>query len=260
MNSNSRNKRRMTLRRLSCPARAIALLLAAGAAAAWAAQTTGDNPAGRLAASDPGPSPTLGALPPMIDDKTIVLFDGTSWEGWRQADGQPSQWEIQDDGSVRVKGGNALTNIQLTDCQLHLEFLCPLMEGRTGQGRANSGVYLHGRYEVQVLDSFGDEPAIDRCGAIYSVAPPLVAVCRPPDTWQTYDIIFRAPRFDGAGTMTAPAYMTVLHNGVVVHNHQEVAHTTTAAMDSKMVPAGPLLLQDHGCPVRYRNIWLRKLD
>ena len=196
----------------------------------------------------------------MIDDRTIVLFDGTSWKGWQQEDGRPSQWEIQEDGSVQVKGGNAITDLQFTDCQLHLEFLCPLMEGRTGQGRANSGVYLHGRYEVQVLDSFGDEPGIDRCGAIYSIAPPIVAVSRPPDTWQTYDIIFRAPRFDEGGKMTAPAYMTVLHNGVVIHNHQEITHTTTAAMDGTMVPDGPLLLQDHGCPVRYRNIWLRKLD
>lgn len=260
MNHNPRTGRRFVRRRLSCVARFTAALLAAGAAAAWAAQTTGDNASSGPAASDPGPSPTLGAPPPMIDDKTIVLFDGTSWAGWQQEDGRPSQWETQEDGSVRVRGGNAITDIQFTDCRLHLEFLCPLMEGRTGQARANSGAYLHGRYEVQVLDSFGDEPGIDRCGAIYSIAPPLVAVSRPPDTWQTYDIIFRAPRFDEAGAMTAPAYMTVLHNGVVVHNHQEVPHTTTAAMDSKMVPAGPLLLQDHGCPVRYRNIWLRKLD
>ena len=198
--------------------------------------------------------------PPMIDDRTIVLYDGTSWKGWHDRHGEGSAWEVQDDGSVGVKGGDAITNLQFTDCQLHLEFLCPLMEGRTGQGRANSGVYLHGRYEVQVLDSFGDEPGIDRCGAIYSIAPPMVAVSRPPDAWQTYDIIFRAPRFDETGAMTAPAYMTVLHNGVVIHNHQEVPHATTAAMDSEMVPAGPLLLQDHGCPVRYRNIWLRKLD
>jgi hypothetical protein len=260
MNRKGRTTRRFVLRRSLCAARFTAALLAAGAAAAWAGQTTGDNPSGRPAAADPGPSPTLGADPPTIDDRTTVLFDGTSWAGWHDRHGEPSRWEIQDDGSVQVKGGSAITDLQFTDCRLHIEFLCPLMEGRTGQGRANSGVYLHGRYEVQVLDSFGDEPGIDRCGAIYSIAPPLVAVSRPPDTWQTYDIIFRAPRFDEAGTMTVPAYMTVLHNGVVIHNHQEITHTTTAAMDGTMVPAGPLLLQDHGCPVRYRNIWLRKLD
>lgn len=260
MNRKGRTTRRFVLRRSLCVARFTAALLATGVAAAWAAQTTGDNPSNEATASDPGPSTTLGATPPMIDARTIVLFDGTSWKGWHDRHGGPSAWEVQDDGSVLVKGGDAISDLHFTDCQLHLEFLCPLMEGRTGQGRANSGVYLHGRYEVQVLDSFGDEPGIDRCGAIYSIAPPMVAVSRPPDTWQTHDIIFRAPRFDEGGKMTAPAYMTVLHNGVVVHNHQEVAHTTTAAMDSEMVPAGPLMLQDHGCPVRYRNIWLRKLD
>jgi hypothetical protein len=244
MNRNQRIVRRVALRGLSCAAPILALLLTACAAAA----------------TDPGPSPTLGAPPPMIDDRTIVLFDGTSWDGWHDPDGKPSPWKVQKDGSVLVTEGNAISDVEFTDCQLHLEFLCPLMEGRTGQARANSGVYLHGRYEVQVLDSFGDEPAINRCGAIYSIAPPMVAVSRPPDTWQTYDIIFRAPRFDEAGMMTAPAYMTVLHNGIVVHHHQEVPRITTASMRGEMAPVGPLMLQDHGCPVRYRNIWLRRLD
>ncbi|MDY7109434.1 MAG: DUF1080 domain-containing protein [Planctomycetota bacterium] len=259
MNDGPRSVQRAARRQRSRVARFLALLLAA-AAAAWGMQTDHDHHADRPAVSDPGPSPTLGAAPPMIDEKTIVLFDGSSWAGWHDRRGEPSSWPVQDDGSVMVTDGHAISDLRFTDCRLHIEFLCPRMEGRTGQARANSGVYLHGRYEVQVLDSFGDEPAINRCGAIYSIAPPLVAVSRPPETWQTYDIIFRAPRFDESGEMTAPAYMTVLQNGIVVHNHQEVSHTTTAAMDEEMVPAGPLMLQDHGCPVRYRNIWLRKLD
>ncbi len=222
------------------------------------AQNTGQ--ATRPATKDPGPSPTLWAQPPKIDENTVVLFDGESWTGWRKRDGTPSQWEVQADGSVLVKGGDAITEMEFRDCQLHVEFLCPLMADRQGQGRANSGVYLHGRYEVQVLDSFGLEPGPDDCGAIYSVAPPLFSVCRPPETWQTYDIVFRAPRFGEDGQLTEPPCLTVMHNGVIIQNAVPVPHPTRAGLDNQMPQTGPLMLQDHGNPVRYRNIWLRKLN
>lgn len=211
---------------------------------------------------DPGPSPTLGAKPPTLDDKTVVLFEGESWNKWTRKDGSASKWEVQDDSSVLVVAGtgNARTKDEFGDFQLHMEFLCPLMPDAKGQGRGNSGVYLHGRYEVQVLDSFGLDSKDNDCGGIYRVSKPLVNACRPPEEWQTYDIFFRAPRFDETGKVSENPQITVLHNGIVIQNHVEVPHTTGASMYTEMTPRGPIVLQDHGNPVRYRNIWLRDLD
>lgn len=205
-----------------------------------------------------GPSPTLGAPPPAFDDRTVVLFDGTSWSGWVQRDGTPSPWAVQDDGSVMVVKGDAITDRVAGDFQLHLEFLCPEMPEARGQARANSGVYLHGRYEVQVLDSYGLAPAEGDCGAIYSIARPLVNACRPPGEWQTYDIVFRAPRFEG-DVVTTPARVTVQHNGITIHSNVDLPHATAGCLAKDIVAQGPLLLQDHGNPVRYRNIWIRRL-
>lgn len=210
-----------------------------------------------VASGPPAPSPTLGLAPP-AGDGTIVLFDGSSWASWRGRDGGPSPWEVQDDGSVQVAGGDAITAREFGDCHLHVEFLCPEMPGRTGQGRANSGVYLHGLYEVQVLGSFGDEPALDNAGAIYGIAPPIVNAAAPAGSWQTYDIVLRAPRFDASGTMSEPARLTVLHNGIVVQNNVPVPRPTRGGLDRPMGERGPILLQDHGDPVRYRNIWVRE--
>jgi hypothetical protein len=210
---------------------------------------------------DPGPSPTMGAKPPALDDRTVVLFDGTSWDGWRQRDLAPSKWQVMNDGTVQVvPSSDALSKRELGDFQLHLEFRCPPMPGRTGQAKGNSGVYLHGRYEIQVLDSFGDPPAGNGCGGIYSIAAPLVNASRPGGEWQTYDIAFRAPRFDDNGQVTQLPRVTVLHNGIVIHDNLELHGTTPGGLDGDMVPSGPLLLQDHGDPVRYRNIWMRALD
>jgi hypothetical protein len=208
------------------------------------------------------PSPTLGMKPPALDDRTTVLFDGTTWSGWHRRDGAPSGWTVQDDGSVLVKAGDgdAITDLETGDFQLHVEFLCPLMPDQEGQARGNSGVYLHGRYEVQVLDTHGIEPAMGGCAAIYSIAPAMVNATRPPGTWQTYDILFRAPKMDASGGVTEPARVTVLHNGVVVHNNLTLPHSTPGGLDREVKARGPLLLQDHGNPVRYRNIWIRPLD
>ena len=211
-------------------------------------------------AGDPGPSATLGAKPSQADDKTAILFDGLSWRGWQRKDGPESQWIVRDDGSVQASGGDAVTNSTFGDFQLHVEFYCPKMSGKQGQARSNSGVYLHGRYEIQVLDSFGDPPTGNGCGALYSIAAPMVNASRPPGMWQTYDIVFRAPRFDGEGEVTELPRLTVLHNGIAIHNNLELPSTTPGGLDRTMVDVGPLLLQFHGDPVRYRNIWLRTLD
>jgi hypothetical protein len=199
------------------------------------------------------------AAAPQIDSKTIVLFDGKAWTGWVTRDGTPSQWIVQEDGSVLVKSGDAMTQREFGDFQLHVEFLSPRLEGKAGQGRGNSGVYLHGRYEIQVLDSHGDEPASNGCGGLYSIAAPLVNASLPGGQWQTYDIIFRAPRMDEAGKMIEQPRVTVLHNGVVIHNNLAIPRATGGALGTDMPARGPILLQDHGDPVRYRNIWIREL-
>jgi hypothetical protein len=207
-----------------------------------------------------GDGPTSRPADPKDLPGTVVLFDGTSFDGWTQRDGSPSGWVVQDDGSVLVRGGDAVTKQQFLDFQLHLEFLCPEMPEKAGQARSNSGVYLHGRYEVQVLDSYGQEPALNGCGAVYSIARPLVNASRPPGQWQTYDIVFRAPRYGPVDELLDHPRVTVIHNGIVIHNNLELPGTTPGGVDSGfMHTMGPILLQDHGDPVRYRNIWIRPL-
>lgn len=225
---------------------AVASLLAAGACAAA-------PPATRPATDTPGLVQPPG--------HTIVLFNGGDWSGaWRTRDGKPSAWAVQDDGSVLVKGGDAVSVDEFGDFQLHLEFRCPEMPGAEGQARGNSGVYIHGRYEVQVLDSYGQLPSGGGCGAIYSIAAPLLHASRPAGTWQSYDMAFRAPRFDDAGAVTEPARITVMHNGVVIHNNLVLPHATPGGLGDEVVARGPILLQDHGDPVRYRAIHVRPLD
>ena len=136
-----------------------------------------------------------------------------------------------------------------------------MTQNKEGQARSNSGVYLHGRYEVQVLDSYGLAPAGNGCGAIYSVAAPLVNASRPPGEWQTYDIVFRAPRYGPVDELLEPARVTVLHNGIAIHNNLTVPQVTPGGIEGGfMRTMGPILLQDHGDPIRYRNIWIRPLD
>jgi hypothetical protein len=196
--------------------------------------------------------------PPTTDERTVVLFAGKSWENWRHVDGSQSQWEIQDDRSILVKGGNAITAEEFGDFQLHIEFFCPPTD-KEGQSKSNSGVYLHGRYEIQVLDSHGAAPANNLCGGIYQIATPLVNASKPPGTWQSFDVVFRGPRFDDAGKVNEQPRVTVMHNGITIHNNVILPNTTPGGIDREMVSKGPILLQDHGDPVRYRNIWLRKL-
>jgi hypothetical protein len=174
-------------------------------------------------------------------------------DAWRN-----KTWKPMPDGSMEVGKRDNHTVGKFADVQLHIEFRCPLEPNRAGQGRGNSGVYLQGRYEVQVLDSFGLVPGGGDCGAIYGVAPPKVNTSLPPLRWQTYDITFHAPRLGPDGKIIKHAEMTVLHNGIEIHDRQ-VIRTTTRAGGSGALAKAPLMVQDHGNKVRYRNIWLIEL-
>ncbi|MEM7305015.1 MAG: DUF1080 domain-containing protein [Planctomycetota bacterium] len=202
--------------------------------------------------------PGQGAAPPA---DAVVLFDGTDLSGWTKRDGSPAGWKVEDGVMVAVRGeGAVLSEATFQDVQLHLEFATPTPPQGDGQGRGNSGVYLQGRYEVQVLDSYENETYPNgQCGAIYGHHPPLVNACRKPGEWQAYDIVFRAARFDDGGAKTADATLTVFHNGVLIQDHAPVPKSTAAAMQGEGPDAGPLFLQDHGNPVRYRNVWMRRL-
>jgi hypothetical protein len=204
------------------------------------------------------PSPTLGAKPPA---GAIVLFDGENLDQWQHPKKPgPVNWKLVGGAmEARPGAGSIITKRKFTDLRLHLEFSTPFMPDARGQGRGNSGVYLQGRYEVQVLDSYGLEGRDNECGGIYKVATPLVNMCAPPTQWQSYDITFHAPRFDTAGGNVKNARLTVLHNGVKIHDDVEAPKPTAAASDSKVTEPGGIYLQDHGNPVQYRNIWLVEL-
>jgi hypothetical protein len=187
----------------------------------------------------------------------IVLFGGKDMSAWKTND----SWKVAD-GVVSSGSGSIETKQPFGDCQLHVEWASPSEVKGDGQGRGNSGIYLQGRYEIQVLDSYQNPTYPDgSAGALYKQAPPLVNVSRKPGEWQTYDIIFQAPRFDGE-KLVKPGHVTVLHNGVVVQNHTEIEGTTAWDAAPKYTPHPaklPLFLQDHGNPVRFRNIWIREL-
>ena len=167
-------------------------------------------------------------------------------------------WKLLPDGSVQVSGGSNRTTVDHGSGVFHIEFMCPLEPEKRGQGRGNSGVYFAGRYEIQILDSFGLESGMGDCGSIDGIAVTGENACLPPLCWQTYDVIYRAPREKEDGTFM-PALMTVFHNGVKIHENQPVGRTTTAAPFKENAEFGPLYLQDHGNPVRYRNIWYLEL-
>lgn len=188
----------------------------------------------------------------------VVLFDGKDLSGWMQVGAGKADWKVQD-GYMKITHDYICTKQQFTDHQLHIEFWVPLMANAQGQARANSGVYLQGRYEIQVLDSYGLKSQSNDCGAIYGVAAPLVNACRPPEQWQSYDAIFHAPKFDAQGNQISKARMTVFQNGVLIHENVEIPDSTVASMGGDVKKPGPLMLQDHGCPIRYRNIWVRPL-
>jgi len=206
-------------------------------------------------------SPALGARPP---SGGIVLFDGKNFDQWEPAEKKPGvssvQWKRVGDAMEAKKGaGSIVTKRKFTDFKLHVEFRTPFMPEQQGQARGNSGVYLQGRYEVQILDSYGLEGLDNECGGIYKVGQPLVNMCAPPMQWQTYDITFTAPRFDGAGVKTKDAVVTIVHNGVTIHDKKELPKPTGGGLDEKIAEPGGICLQDHGNPVQFRNIWLVEL-
>jgi hypothetical protein len=214
------------------------------------------------------PSPTLGLAPP---EGAVVLFDGSGLEAWTSENGSAPVWPIREDGSIEVlqrkpgeKGRSIRTRQNFGDVRLHIEFLVPYTPERNGQRRGNSGVFLQDTYEVQVLDSFGADGLWNECGALYKVSPPRVNASLPPGQWQTYDIEFRTARFDEDGRISSHPKITVLHNGIPIHTAFEMQERTAHTLDQRRLtpPAtpGPILLQDHGNPVRFRNIWVQPLE
>ena len=202
-------------------------------------------------------------VPPPSD--AVVLFDGSDLSKWRAADGSPAKWIIKDGNLVAVSGGGAVyTRDGYGDIQLHVEWAAPTPGRGKGQGRGNSGVFLMGKYEVQVLDSHENLSYSDgQAAAVYGQYPPLVNASRAAGEWQAYDIVFRRPRFRPDGSVAQAAQITVFHNGVLVQDNSEVWGPTgwLLHLPYKSHPDRlPLYLQDHGNPVLYRNIWLRELD
>jgi len=190
----------------------------------------------------------------------VALFDGKDLAAW-----QPSQWKIED-GSAVAGHGSLTTKESFGDCQLHVEWQVPTVESANNMNRGNSGVFLMGLYELQIFDSHPMHAwqiyADGQAAAIYGQTPPSVNACRRPGQWQSFDIVFRAPVFDGE-KLLEPARITVLHNGVLVHDHQEIAGPTMHCLVSPYRPhpaKQPLVLQGHGSPVRFRNVWIRSLQ
>jgi hypothetical protein len=200
-------------------------------------------------------TPGEGNGPP---SDAIVLFDGKNFDAWDGVKG----WKVDEDGGFTVKG-RIKTKQGFGDCQLHLEFASPKVVKGKGQGRGNNGIgFMNAEYEIQVLDSYENKTYPEgQCAAVYNQRPPLVNASRKPGEWQTYDIVFTTPRFDEAGKVIKPGYVTVLHNGVLVQNHTEIlgsTHYDQPTAYSKHAEKLPLVLMYHGNPVRFRNIWIRE--
>jgi hypothetical protein len=211
-------------------------------------------------------TPATPEQPGRPPSDATVLFDGKDLSQWVSlADGSPTKWITRDGYMECVRGSGYVRTLQnFGDCQLHIEWATPVPARGEGQGRGNSGVFLGlDRYEVQVLDSYGNKTYADGgAAAIYGQYPPLVNACRPPGEWQTYDIIYTAPRFAVDGKLTSPARLTVIQNGVLVQNNVELTGPTSWLERAPYQPhpeKQPISLQDHGNPVRFRNIWVREL-
>ena len=201
-------------------------------------------------------------VPPPSD--AISIFDGTDLSQWRDAEGGPAKWRVRDGYMESVPdSGYIFSAGKFGDIQLHVEWATPTPASGRGQGRGNSGIFLMGLYEVQVLDSYQNETYTDgQAGAIYGQHPPLVNACLPPGEWQSYDIAFRRAHFHEDGTVARPARITVFQNGVLVQDNVTIWGPTTWLQHrayERHAEKLPLSLQDHGNPVRYRNIWLREL-
>lgn len=230
--------------------------------------------------------PTVTALPGRPPSDAVVLFDGTSLDNWEPATAASLPWRIENGAMVVVSGkaspedaartaatpgrhpeskyAGIRTKREFGDVQLHLEFRTPAEVKGKGQGRGNSGVFFMGLYELQVLDSHDNPTYVNgQAGSIYKQHPPLVNASRPPGEWQTYDVVFTAPRFAADGSLVSPARVTAFHNGVLVQHEFVLTGPTEYQGQPKYVAHAaklPLLLQDHGNPVAFRNIWIRELS
>ncbi len=245
------------------------VLLAAAAGLLAVPPAAAQTPSGWRAHDLARPRPPLvtpgGAavlVPPPSD--AVVLFDGAGVDAWRNADGEAAGWVVRGGAMEAVPGsGFVFTRQEFGDVQLHVEWAAPAPPRDSGQGRGNSGVFLMGSYELQVLDSYHNDTYPDgQAGAAYGQYPPLVNASLPPGTWQSYDIVFRRPRFDAGGVLLEPARMTAFQNGVLIQDNVVMWGPTNWLQANPYVagaPRGPIALQDHGNPVRYRNIWVRPL-
>ena len=208
------------------------------------------------------PGNTAGSAP----SDALVLFDGKTFENWVSLDGGPVKWNLSDGAMTVVRGGKDIrTKQEFGDFQLHIEWRTPEVTNanqQVSQNRGNSGIFLQDRYEVQVLDSHENKTyANGQAGSLYKQHIPLVNASRKPGEWQTYDIIYSAPRFSAEGRVLIPANVTVIHNGVLIQNHVDLWGPTEYIGLPMYQPHGkaPLRLQDHGDAVSYRNIWIREL-
>lgn len=213
------------------------------------------EPEPRIVTTDAGKAPS----------DAVVLFDGTSLEHWvsRRDNTLPAEWTVEDGAFTVVKGkGDIQTKQEFTDYQLHLEWQSPTKIEGDGQGRGNSGAFMQGRYEIQILDSYHNRTYSNgQAASVYKQHIPLVNATKAPGEWQTYDIIWTAPRFNADGILISKARVTVIHNGVLVQNNVALDGTTEYIGLPKYNAhgAGPIILQDHGNPVSFRNIWIRPL-
>jgi len=226
-----------------------------------------------FAQDDPRATEVWNPVPPVVTpgkngaapSDAIILFDGKNLDEWTNEKGEVAGWSIHD-GIVSVKPGSGYiyTKKQFADCQLHIEWRTPSEIKGEGQGRGNSGVFLQNRYELQVLDSYNNPTYSNgQAGSIYKQHIPLVNSSRKPGEWQTFDIIFTAPRFNVDSSLKTPAFITVLQNGVLIQNHVELKGSTQYIGKPKYEKhpfKQPISLQDHGNPVSFRNIWVRELN
>lgn len=222
---------------------AIGICLGASFAALARAETPNDS--------------SLGAKPP---GGAVVLFGGDSLKDWTGQDGKsPARWVVEDGAFiVKPRSGGIRTKETFGDFQLHIEFNIPYMPEAKGQARGNSGVYLGGIYELQVLDSYGLELKYDDCGAIYKQIIPKVNACKPPKQWQTYDVTFHKAKVEG-GKVVKKARVTVIHNGIKTIDDAEI-EMTPGGVDVPVGSDGPIYLQDHGNEVKFRNVWIKPIN
>jgi len=239
----------------------VAMTLAAGAASAQVHWQQHDMDRPRPGAV----TPPARDLPAPAPEDAVVLFDGTDLSSWESVNGGPAKWVVDGEAIVVAPGTGAIQTTQdFGDVQLHIEWSAPTEIEGDSQGRGNSGVFLMKLYEVQVLDSYQNETYADgQAASIYGQYPPLANAMRAPGEWNAYDIFFRRPRFSDAGALEEAARLTVIHNGILVQNNEELWGGTNwiqAAPYASHPDAMPIMLQDHGNPVRFRNIWVRPIE